>query len=80
MTDQRYTGPYGAKRLEMLEELAKDLDRFRAFVQDRWPKVFYSLYAIHLDNRRVDRLEKKQPTSTRVALDFPLPRYTTRLK
>lgn len=85
MTDQRYTGPDGAKRLEMLEELAEGFaDWLRAspglFEHSHTRGIGKLSRDLTKDNGRVDRLEKKQPTSTRAALDFPLPRYTTRLK
>lgn len=64
VTDQRYTGPDGAKRLEMLEELAA------GFAE--WVRASPSLFdhrhtrdiakiskAISWDNARVERLEKQ---------------------
>lgn len=60
MTDQRYDGPDGAKRLEMLEKLARLV----------WPYLYGgsdmptleemcdAIDDITWDNERVDRLEK----------------------
>lgn len=47
-----YSGPDGAKRLEMLEELAVAVGHWRG-VQDRLPRVFAALSAIDQDNERV---------------------------
>jgi len=56
MTDQRYTGPDGAKRLELLEELAKAVDAWRKGASD-YP-VRQASAVINLDNGRLDRLEQ----------------------
>ena len=60
MTDQRYTGPDGAKRLEMLEMLAVYV-RLDGPIHGRHSaETRAALDAIVQDNRRVDHLEKKE--------------------
>lgn len=64
VTDQRYTGPDGAKRLEMLEELAEGFaDWVRAapslFDHRHTRDIAKISKAISWDNGRVSRLKKE---------------------
>ncbi len=77
MTDQRYTGPDGAKRLEMLEELAAAVVVYLAQGWNRGVLVRCST-DINRDNRRVDRLaeehqafQAKQGTRPRRLFNLP---------
>lgn len=58
MTDRRYTGPDGAKRLELLEELACRLAIMRSTDRMDWRALEGLLDLVATDNERVDRLEK----------------------
>ena len=85
MTDQRYTGPDGAKRLELREELESALlEELEAavgpwrFRRDRLPRVVSALSAIDRYNERVDRLaeehqafQAKQGTRPRRLIGLP---------
>lgn len=62
MIDPRYTGPDGAKRLEMLEEL---FTRCYSWSR-RLPLGIYDVVdALYQDNERVDRLEQEREESFR---------------
>lgn len=60
MTDPRYDGPDGAKRIELLERLAVRVTSARAANRRLWPMIEDVMGAIYRDNERVDRLEKER--------------------
>ena len=62
MTDQRYDGPDGAKRLEMLEELARLVSQCINHVRPHHmsPRMCRITRLLGRDNERVDRLEKER--------------------
>lgn len=80
MTDQRYTGPDGAKRLELLEELASAVITYSEKEEGLiwWAAVIGIGRALDRDNGRLDRLEKeavafreKQGTRPRRLIELP---------
>ena len=62
MTDRRYTGPDGAKRLRMLEGLAAHVPGLYHFFTESgmMPILCRMSEGISQDNERVDRLEQER--------------------
>ena len=61
MTDQRYTGPDGAKRLEMLEELAAEIVAWKFSINDtNWSRLNRLSTELRRDNERVEQLTEKR--------------------
>lgn len=60
MTAQRYDGPDGAKRLEMLEKLAEEILAWK-FSGDgpNWTRINHMATDLDQDNERVSRLKNK---------------------
>lgn len=52
----KYDGPDGAKRLEMLEKMARFISQWRSGRID-WDDFYQMALAVDQDNRRVDRLK-----------------------
>lgn len=59
MTDPRYTGLDGAKRLKLLEELAAEIVAWKFSAGGaNWTRINHMATELNRDNERVDRLAK----------------------